>query len=65
MAEFGDGEAAVQLVKEVGKGTGLGLSICYSIMKAHNGDLRFESDPSQGGTSAIITLPSMEEDANV
>ena len=42
------------------KGTGLGLSICYSIIKAHNGDLRFESIPGKG-TTAVIELPIMQE----
>ncbi len=39
------------------KGTGLGLSVCYGIMKAHNGDLKYVSNPGQG-TSAIVTLPA-------
>ncbi|MFH1062172.1 MAG: PAS domain S-box protein [Candidatus Omnitrophota bacterium] len=46
------------------KGTGLGLSICYSIIKAHNGDLRFESVPGHGA-SAIIMLPYMQENIDV
>ena len=38
------------------KGTGLGLSVCYGIIKAHNGELKFESEP-QKGTTATILLP--------
>jgi len=46
------------------KGTGLGLSVCYGIVKAHNGELKFESAPRKG-TTAIILLPLKEakEDA--
>ena len=38
------------------EGTGLGLGICYGIVKAHNGDLRFESQVDKG-TTATIVLP--------
>lgn len=38
------------------KGTGLGLAICQSIIKAHHGQLKFESAP-QKGTTATIRLP--------
>ena len=38
------------------KGTGLGLSVCYGIIKAHNGELRFESELGKG-TSVTILLP--------
>ena len=38
------------------KGTGLGLSVCFSIIKAHNGELKFESSPGQG-TTATVLLP--------
>jgi signal transduction histidine kinase/HAMP domain-containing protein len=38
------------------KGTGLGLSICYGIVKAHNGELTFESQLNKG-TTATILLP--------
>ncbi|MFH1093538.1 MAG: PAS domain S-box protein, partial [Candidatus Omnitrophota bacterium] len=41
------------------KGTGLGLSICYSIIKAHNGDLKFESIEGRG-TTAVILLPVLK-----
>jgi PAS domain S-box-containing protein len=42
------------------KGTGLGLSICYSIIKAHNGELSFQSAPGKGTTATII-LPIIQE----
>ncbi|MCX5712834.1 MAG: ATP-binding protein, partial [Candidatus Omnitrophica bacterium] len=38
------------------EGTGLGLSICYGIIKAHNGELKFESQLSKG-TTATVLLP--------
>lgn len=37
-------------------GTGLGLSICYGIIKAHNGELKFESQLNRG-TTVTILLP--------
>ena len=42
-------------------GSGLGLSICYGIVKAHNGDLIFESVPGEG-TTAVMLLPLWEEE---
>jgi PAS domain S-box-containing protein len=39
------------------KGTGLGIHICYNIIRAHGGELRFESE-NQKGTTAIILLPT-------
>jgi PAS domain S-box-containing protein len=39
-------------------GTGLGLYISYSIIKAHNGVLEFESQPGKG-TTAIVKLPAV------
>jgi PAS domain S-box-containing protein len=45
------------------KGTGLGLSVCYGIIKAHNGDLRFESELGKG-TTATILLPLGEVKRN-
>ena len=44
------------------KGMGLGLLICYGIIKAHSGELRFESQESQG-TTATILLPLGEGQA--
>jgi PAS domain S-box-containing protein len=38
------------------KGTGLGLSVCYGIIKAHNGEIKFESTPGKV-TTATILLP--------
>jgi PAS domain S-box-containing protein len=38
------------------RGTGLGLAVCYGIIKAHNGELKFESEPEKG-TIATIFLP--------
>jgi len=42
------------------KGTGLGLPVCFGIMKAHKGDLRFESAVGKG-TTAVVTLPLKKE----
>ena len=42
--------------RKPGEGTGLGLAVSYSIIKAHNGDIRAESIPG-GGTRMIIELP--------
>jgi PAS domain S-box-containing protein len=36
------------------KGTGLGLSICYSIIRAHNGELKVESHVGKGTVFSII-----------
>jgi signal transduction histidine kinase/ligand-binding sensor domain-containing protein len=43
--------------KPTGQGTGLGLSLSYDIIKAHNGEVEFESDSNSGTTFKII-LPS-------
>jgi two-component system, NtrC family, sensor kinase len=42
--------------KPTGQGTGLGLSLSYDIVKAHGGELRFETKEGYGSTF-IITLP--------
>lgn len=38
-------------------GTGLGLAICQSIVQAHGGKMRFESEVGRG-TSVFVTLPA-------
>jgi signal transduction histidine kinase len=42
--------------KPTGKGTGLGLSISYDIVKAHDGDMKVETEEGEG-SKFIITLP--------
>lgn len=44
------------------KGTGLGLPIALSIVQAHGGDLRFESEPGRGAnfTISFPALPKLE-----
>ena len=42
-------------------GTGLGLSVCYAIVKAHGGEISFESDPNIG-TTFTIWLPVAKDD---
>lgn len=42
--------------KDPGKGTGLGLSITYNIVKEHNGELYFSSEPGKG-TTVTVELP--------
>lgn len=42
--------------KAAGRGTGLGLSIVKSIVEAHGGRIRAESDPSTG-TRFVLTFP--------
>ena len=39
-------------------GTGLGLSVTYSLVKAHGGEIRFDS-PAGRGTSFTVYLPTM------
>lgn len=39
-------------------GTGLGLSVSYSLVKAHGGEIGFDSRPS-GGTTFTVLLPSV------
>jgi len=38
-------------------GTGMGLSVSYGIIKNHGGKIEVESDPTQGGSTFIVTLP--------
>ncbi len=40
-------------------GTGLGLPVCFNIVQAHQGQLRFESEPGKG-TTATLLLPRLE-----
>ncbi|HLF62891.1 MAG TPA: ATP-binding protein, partial [Saprospiraceae bacterium] len=42
--------------KPTGQGTGLGLSLSYDIVKAHGGELKVETEESNGA-EFIITLP--------
>ena len=42
--------------KEPGMGTGLGLSIAYNLIRAHRGNLSFESEVNKG-TTVKINLP--------
>jgi two-component system NtrC family sensor kinase len=46
--------------KKKGKGVGLGLSVVYGIIKAHNGDVKVDSDPGNG-TTFTIQLPLSPE----
>jgi signal transduction histidine kinase len=41
--------------KEPGKGTGMGLAVSQSIMRDHNGEITFDSEPS--GTRFFVTMP--------
>lgn len=38
-------------------GTGLGLSICYTIVKAHGGEIEIRSRPGEG-TTVLVSLPA-------
>ncbi len=42
--------------KSIGKGTGLGLPISYGIVKMHNGNIWFDSQP-KGGTTFHVEIP--------
>lgn len=47
--------------KPIGSAIGLGLSSAYAIIKAHNGDIRVQSELGKG-TTFIITLPIIKLD---
>jgi signal transduction histidine kinase len=40
--------------KPTGQGTGLGLSLAYDIVKAHGGELSFNSNPATGTQFTVI-----------
>lgn len=42
-------------------GTGLGISVSYSIVKAHGGEMKFESVPGKG-TTVTLLLPAYQSD---
>jgi len=42
--------------KPTGQGTGLGLSLAYDIVKAHGGDIKVQSNESEG-SEFTIQLP--------
>ena len=44
--------------KQAEGGTGLGLSVTYSLVKAHQGEIKFETRP-QEGTSFTVYLPTL------
>lgn len=47
--------------KSIGKGTGLGLPISYGIVKMHNGNIWFESEPDVG-TTFHVEIPAIRSD---
>lgn len=44
--------------KQVEGGTGLGLSVTYSMVKAHEGEIAFQSSPGEGTTFSVY-LPTL------
>lgn len=46
--------------KPVGKGIGIGLSTCYSIIRAHGGEIAVESSPGRG-SRFTVRLPRIVE----
>jgi signal transduction histidine kinase len=48
--------------KPTGRGTGLGLALCQSIVTAHAGEIRIESEPDRG-TRMEVLLPVGEPEA--
>ncbi len=49
--------------REVGQGTGLGLSMSHSIVQAHGGDLKVQTDAGEG-TTFTLELPRAAEDVD-
>ena len=45
--------------KDPGKGTGLGLAVSYRIVKEHQGDIHFVSQPGKG-TTFYVELPMID-----
>ncbi|CCQ92897.1 putative Histidine kinase [[Clostridium] ultunense Esp] len=43
------------------KGTGLGLTVCFQIVRAHRGELQFESEPGKGTTVTILLPVSLQK----
>ena len=49
--------------REVGQGTGLGLSMSHSIVQAHGGDLKVDTEAGEG-TTFTLELPRAAEDVD-
>jgi CheY-like chemotaxis protein/two-component sensor histidine kinase len=45
--------------RQANGGTGLGLSVTFNLVKAHHGEIVFESRP-EGGTTFVVKLPTTE-----
>ena len=50
--------------KEPGKGTGLGLSVSFMIVQGFGGEMTVHSEKGDG-TSLMIILPVIEDDASI